>query len=189
MCRHSLALIAVLLLIGTTSHAEIVEIHVPGVTGPYPVSPGVYTRTITIELPKIPTAIHSASFWIYGSGVPGVADCGNQGAADIWPNEYIAEMPDGAGSAWYAYHQPYNLPGQFIRAAEFEGMVGGETWDFFMDGVADLTLSGAPASALTGCDPVILPTGNIFDAYFFLDAEFPLGVEATTWGRVKALYR
>jgi hypothetical protein len=189
MRRHVPVLIAVLFLLSGPVRAEVIAIHVPGLAGSYPVSPGVYTRTVTIQLPKLPTLIHGASFWIFGSGAPGVADCGNPGQADIWPMEYIAEMADGAGGVWMAYHEPYYLPGQFIRAADFEGMIGGESWDFLMDGAADVTLSGAPASALGGCDPVLIPSGNIFDAYFYLDAEFVLAVEPTTWGKVKALYR
>lgn len=187
--RYSLVLTAVLCLLQMPARAEVLQIHVPGLIGTYPVGPGNYTRSVTITLPKLPDQIHGASFWIYGGGTVGVVDCGNPGQADVWPMEYIAEMQDGEGGAWIAYHEPNYVPGQFIRAAAFEQFSGMEDWDFRMDGEAELVLSGAPSSAMSGCDPIVAPTGSIFDAYFFLDADFPVAVEATTWGRIKALYR
>lgn len=174
------------LSMATGAAAETVEVALPALLGPYPVSPGEFARTATVVLPKTPQLIHGCSLRIVATGTIGVADCGSIGHLDAWPMEYVAEME---GNEWIAFHDPHFSPGLFESTATFEPFIGEPTWELLLDGQADVTLSGAPWSALGSCDPVVVPMGNVLEAYFVVDADFELPVEATTWGRIKALYR
>lgn len=188
--RRTTSVLCVLacVLVGADARAEIVEVALPGLTGVYPVDDETLSRTATITLPKLPRVIHGASFRIVATGTIGAANCGGIGHLDAWPMEYIAEIND-EGGAWIAYQEPHYQAGQFGTEAAFEPIINPSTWDFLLDGQCDVILSGTPASALLSCDPIVVPTGTVLEAYFIIDAEFELPVEPTTWGRIKALYR
>lgn len=189
MRRPVAPLVIVFCLLPAVARADIVEIPLPGLVGPYPVNEQTATRTVTLQLPQRPDLIRGASLRITGTSAIGVANCGGIGEAELWPMEFIAEMPDGVTDTWMAFHEPSYSPGQFIRTALFEPLSGTASWEFLMDGEGQVGLTGAPASAQTVCDPVLLPTGNISEAVFIIDADFPLPVRVSTWGRIKALYR
>jgi hypothetical protein len=186
--RKKTLLLAVIAWLGSAmgARAELLEVALPALLGLYPVSPGEFARTATIVLPKLPQVIHGCSLRIAATGTIGVANCGGVGQLDSWPMEYVAEMQ---GNEWIAFHEPYFSAGSFESTATFESFAGGSTWDLLLDGQADVTMNGAPWSALGSCDPIVRPTGKILEAYFVIDAEFGLPVESTTWGKIKALYR
>jgi hypothetical protein len=58
-----------------------------------------------------------------------------------------------------------------------------------MDGQADIKVVGVPSEYPDICYPVSAsPTLTVTEAVLIVDAEFPVPVEATTWGRIKALF-
>jgi len=178
-----------LCLVATTAAAEVLEIPLPALLGSYPIGPGNTSRTVAFQLPRIPTVIHGVSFRVVGTSNIGVADCHQAGTADLWPMEFVAEMKYSPDDYWQALEEPSYSPGVFTRTAEFEPAMETTTWEFMLDGEADVTLFGAPLAVLGLCDPILFPTGNITEAVLIVDAEFTLAVEASTWGRIKALYR
>jgi hypothetical protein len=172
-------------VVAPSTRAEVVYVLVPGLTGNYPVNPLTTVRSAEVQLPRTPDVIHSVTLLITGTAVTGLADCGQAGVIDIWPMEFIAEMGDG----WWATHELKFTNGNFEFAMLFEPIDDPVTWDFFLDGEAELALSGAPWTQLTVCDPLLFPSGVVTEVTLFVDGEFPLLVEPSTWGRVKALYR
>ena len=98
-------------------------------------------------------------------------------------------MDDGVSDFWFSISTPAFVPGQFMSTAIFEPFNGTATWDFLLDGEAELLFTGLPASAQSVCTPVILPRGNLAEVILIIDGEFQLPVRASTWGSIKALYR
>ena len=80
-------------------------------------------------------------------------------------------------------------PGRFEWRAQFRPSPHTTTWSFLMDGEADISLFGAPAGLVGLCWPVSSPpTAVVEEAVLIVDAEYAVPVEATSWGRIKALY-
>ena len=81
------------------------------------------------------------------------------------------------------------VPGTFEWTGQFHANPSTTTWEFLMDGQAEISLFGAPAGLVDLCWPLTAyPTGTVEEAVLFVDAEFPVAVEPTSWGRIKALY-
>jgi hypothetical protein len=92
---------------------------------------------------------------------------------------------------WYAtFMMPY-VAGPFAATASFETLYGYEaSWNFLRDGTGALTLDGGASGFIMICSPVSPPpTVTVTEAVLIVDAEFPIRTEASTWGRIKALYR
>jgi hypothetical protein len=189
MTRSVFALLSALCLAVPPARGEVIEVLLPGLAGAYSGN-STTTRSATIQLPRIPDLIHSVSIRVEGVADVGVAHCQQSGTANVWPMEFIGEMTDSPDGFWLAFPPPRYSSGPFESAGEFEPMTETTTWAFLMDGEGEITLSGGPASELLLCDPIVWPDGgNVTEAWLIVDAEFPLAVEASTWGRVKALYR
>jgi hypothetical protein len=59
-----------------------------------------------------------------------------------------------------------------------------------MDGAADIHLFGAASGYVGICSETsVPPTLTVTEAVLIIDAEFPLAVQPSTWGSIKALYR
>ena len=174
-------------LLGAPARAEIVEIEIPELTGPYPLeTPGTF---VTIQLPRRPDLIRNAWLHVEGSTVPGLANCGGGGQVDVWPMEFSAELDDGVSDWWYSISEPSFVPGQFMSTGLFEPFNGTANWDFLLDGESEMLFFGLPASAQSVCTPIIVPRGTLSVVTLVIDGEFSLPVRASTWGRIKALYR
>jgi hypothetical protein len=64
------------------------------------------------------------------------------------------------------------------------------TWNFLMDGMGEISLFGSPAIYLDPCsESSAPPTLTVTEAVLIVDADFPIAVEPSTWGKIKALYR
>jgi len=59
-----------------------------------------------------------------------------------------------------------------------------------MDGETQLELYGAPAILVGLCfQNPSPPSAIVEEAVLIIDAEFPVAIETSTWGAIKALYR
>jgi len=170
------------------ARAEVIEVLLPGLAGAYS-GDSTTTRSAQIQLPRIPDLIHSVSIRVEGVSMVGVAHCQQSGSANIWPMEFVAEMTDSPDELWLAFPPPHYSSGEFESTGCFEPTTEETTWDFLMDGEGEIALSGGPLRELLLCDPILWPEGgSVTEAWLIVDADFPLAVEATTWGRIKALY-
>jgi hypothetical protein len=168
--------------------ATVVEIPLPDLGGRYFLYE-TYQRSCLFSLPGHPAIIHSASLRLVGTATIRMTWCA------IYPSEPYAElfgfgatMPDATtGGAW----------GAGLSRAEsgaFDLMVpfapySGASWGFLDDGTGEVTLSGGGCPILDSCWPVTeCSEANVEQAFLVLDAEFPIPVEQSTWGRVKALF-
>jgi hypothetical protein len=115
-------------------------------------------------------------------------DCLGDGVFPAPMALHASMTADGPASFWLASdHTQGRVTGPLSWTAPFQKTPNSTTWSFFMDGVADVTLYGT--DPYTWCNVTSSPTTNITEAVLLLDAEFPIAVEPSTWGRVKALYR
>jgi hypothetical protein len=187
--RHFVTALVLVGLMSASARAEIVEISLPELTGAYPLDEPDPGRFVTIQLDRHPDFIRNAWLHVEGTSVPGLADCGGGGQADVWRMEFNAELDDGTGDWWYSICSSAFLPGQFTSTVVFEPFSGTATWDFLLDGEAVMLFSGLPASEQTICTPIIVPHGNLTEVTLVIDGDFPLPVRASTWGSIKALYR
>jgi hypothetical protein len=187
--RHFVTALVLVGLMSASARAEIVEISLPELTGAYPLDEPDPGRFVTIQLDRHPDFIRNAWLHVEGTSVPGLADCGGGGQADVWRMEFNAELDDGTGDWWYSICSSAFLPGQFTSTVVFEPFSGTATWDFLLDGEAVMLFSGLPASEQTICTPIIVPHGNLTEVTLVIDGDFPLPVRASTWGSIKSLYR
>lgn len=188
MFRTATAVFLTVGLLAAVAHATVIEIPLPGLLGLYPLDESHATRTVTVVLPQIPTVIHGASFRIAGTAVLGSADCDEFGDNAAWSMEFYAHMQAGT---WIASPTPPGSPdGPFGWTAAFRPVPSTATWDFLMDGEGEIRLYGAPTFLLGLChQPYVVPSGTVTEAVLIVDAEFPVSIEASTWGAIKALYR
>jgi hypothetical protein len=192
MFRTTTAAVVTMVLIATAAHATIIEIPLPGPLGAYPLDESHATRIVTVVLPQVPTAIHGVFFRIAGTTEVGAITC-EWGGPYGWPIDVEASMDAGNAHYWFASDHT-NMPevsGPFGWTAAFRPIpTSGTTWDFLMDGVANVSLYGAPAGLVGLCfENPSSPTAIVTEAVLVIDAEFPIAVQPSTWGRIKALYR
>jgi hypothetical protein len=117
-------------------------------------------------------------------------DCSSDGGGvSPLPMDLGAYMTaNGPASFWIASdHTQGQTTGPFSWTALFHNTPPTATWSFLMDGIGDVTLVGADPG--TWCNVLASPSTVITEAVFIIDAEFPVAVEPSTWGKVKALYR
>jgi hypothetical protein len=178
------------LLSAAVAQATVIEVPLPGLLGDYPLSLSNGTRTVTVVLPQAPSAIHGASFRVSGTTMVGQADCEESGGLLPFPMSVEAYMyADTPANVWYASdHSVGTVSGAFSWTAQFRPTPPTTTtWSFFMDGVADISLDGS--DPFTWCNVLVHPTSHITEAVLILDADFPVAVQPSTWGRIKSLYR
>jgi hypothetical protein len=181
----SIAVAASLLLLAAQSHAAVIEIPLPALLGSYQNT----ARSATIVLPAQPSVIYGASLRVSGSTVLGQLDCfGEPPGIQPQPMDLWGEMHDGSGRYWFVSdHSAMQAGGAFTWTQPFEKTPASTTWAFLMDGVGDITLNGF--DPYTWCNVRSSVSGGITEAVFIIDAEFPVAVEQSTWGKIKALYR
>jgi len=188
MLKTLVALIAIVIVTTSTTVAEVVEIPLPGLLGTYPITDQNGTRTVTFQLPAVPLAIHGASFRISGTTGVGAVSC-EWGGPYAWSMDIGASMKDTFAHFWLASALMPQEAGPFAWTEEFHATPSTTTWGFLMDGEAEIRLNGAPVGLVDLCWPVSAePTATVTEAVLIVDAEFPVPVDATSWGRIKALY-
>jgi hypothetical protein len=187
------ALFAALIGIGVaTAHAEVVEVPLTGLLGVYTTG-GTY-RTAYVQLDRAPTAVHSIRIRFLGESTVRDWYCDLEDSIPI-PVKFYAEINDpittglwfGGGStpeesgeyqiesAFYADHRPKHPT---------------PSWDFLIQyGSCLVSLEGAGNPASDLCQPYsTFSDATVASAILLIDAEFPVPVEETSWGRIKALY-
>jgi len=186
---RSLVCAFLLSVLAVPVRADVVEVPLSGLLGPYPISENETGRTVVFHLPDPPSEIYGVSFRLSGIHNMGSITCEWGGPYD-WPMVFEATMNDGQGAYWFA--EDFTMPaGEFSWTLPFTHIAGNSpTWDFLLDGSGEIMLYGYPAGLVGLCfeDPVE-PSGVITEAVLLVDGEFPIAVETSTWGRIKALYR
>lgn len=185
MSRISTMLAAILLL-AVPARATMVEVPLPGLHGFYNEPNG--SRTVTFQMADPPGAVYGVSLRVSGTQNIGSIVC-EWGGPFPWPMQVFAEMEDAPNGWWYTGASP-DLDESFTRSGSFSPTSSSVTWTFLMDGTGTITFYYTPAGLVGLCfiDPVP-PTGEITAATLLVDGDFPIRIEPTTWGRIKALYR
>jgi hypothetical protein len=188
MSRISFAMMS-LLLLASSARALTVEIQVPGLIGPYPISPSVTTRSTSVKLPAIPTVINSVSLRITGTQAMGHLVC-PLGTFQDWPMLFYGSMQQDEDHWWLAPYSPAS-DGSFTQTLSFApSPPEGASWEFLMDGTGMVQLFGNPNFLEGPCwEDAVAPTGEVTEAVLIIEGDFALPVESSTWGRIKALYR
>lgn len=180
-----------LLLCATPAASEIIEIPVPNLLGSYAGEGD--SRTTTVVLPMQPTAINSVSLRIGGTALLGEVMCEQAGvmAPSDWPMDFSAHFDAGEGSWVAGPRVPHDASGSFTDTRAFFSIPSvGPTWAFLADGNAEVEFQGAAALLVGLCFEVVTyPSAVLDEAVLIIDADFPVPVATSTWGRIKALYR
>jgi hypothetical protein len=176
-------------LVAASAHATVIAIPLPGLLGTYPVDEQNTTRTVTFQLPDPPTIVRGASLRVSGTTEVGLILC--DGKLYPWPTSLTAYMEDTPSHYWFADEGMPFTAGAFSWTAAFQAVPpSGSTWDFLLDGTAEINLWGEPSGFILICSPASpSPTLTVTEAVLIIDGDFPIATETSTWGRIKALYR
>jgi hypothetical protein len=194
----SILLVAVAFaFIGANVHStEIVEIQLPQLLGSYCVTSACTSHhDIHFQLPRVPLAIHDVRIHISGTVNPGQYDCDFGDGLPIVPHpysmEFFASMPDTVGGyPWVVDGGSPEEAGQFDLTIPFRELYGWPvTWDFLNAGYGNFEFSGMPHGLLVDCQVLIWPEAVIEQAALIIEGDFEVGVESSTWGSIKSLFR
>lgn len=189
MSKRVFAVVVLAMLIGANAGATIVEIPLPDLLGTYPLNEQEAERTASFVLPTTPTAINGVWFRLAGTQQVGEIMC-ESGGPYPWPMDFLAALSDPTlPGQWLSFSPMPEVTGPFEWTAAFISYSQGMTWDFLLDGEDDITLWGLPMALVGLCWGIVSPTAEVTEAVLIIDAEFPVPVESSTWGRVKALFR
>jgi hypothetical protein len=186
---RSIPLIAVMLMfipvLGV--QAEVVEIALPQLEGQYGAG-DTWGRGTSFQLPQPPLAVHGA--WLRLIGTVNVREVKCVGSAAVpRPVYFDASMRDYASGGWWGVWQATpEDSGEFELTAQF--MPNYEpTWDFLSDGTGEMGLVAHSCPESDNCWPVTTCSDAVLtEVVFIVSADFPVPIEPTTWGRIKALY-
>jgi hypothetical protein len=148
----------------------------------------LFCRTVDLELPQM-TQIHSTSMRV--SGITEVSSIWCQGGAvGPWPTVLMATMVADATGRWLATEQMPMESGPFAWTSEFSAPLGSNpTWDFLLDGAAQLEMYGEPDAYMSTCTPTAPdPTIDLTEAVLVIDADFVVPTLHETWGAIKATF-
>ena len=166
----------------------VLEIPLPGLAGRYFLE-DVYQRDTSFELPLPPTTVNGAFLRLVGTATIRFTWCDPQ-PSDLYAQSFIfhGALPDytTGGSGWVDLGMVENGPFEITAPMTTRS---GASWAFLETGTGHIYISGSGCPILDGCWPVT-DCSEVFveEAYFVLDAEFPIPVDGSTWGRIKALY-
>jgi hypothetical protein len=187
---------AVLLMsrLATPAAATVIQVPVPGLQGTYtsvPPSAGAFERTVTVQLPAVPSAIHSVSLHLKGTSAFANYSCdgsGGYGPPSPVPVNIGSELSDGNQ---YAYWEQYrDAPGAFDVTVTYGHYPEPVNWSFLLDGTASLRLGAWGVPPIFECNLVGDPDQTTFDEVtLIVDGEFPTAATASSWGHVKSTYR
>jgi hypothetical protein len=189
-----LKIVVALLLVSLVpaAHADILEFDMPGLTGNS--TDALVTSSFVYNGPS--AAVTSISIRVMGVVTDlGEICCGGPaycpGPTYDWFMKwygFVANTDDPSPGRWSA-----SYPGYLDQIAAFDETGPGENQDGFTslsDGdVINVSLYFGRANWLGECDLIQTPTGTMNSVTVIMDVTYPLPVNASTWGAIKALYR
>jgi hypothetical protein len=190
MMRSFAALVACSLLSYAVARADTVEVALPTLLSSQAWDFTFGMRGATIQLSARPTAIRGAYFRIKGEWRMGQWYCEPGGTRPVAMDVY-SYMDPGHGALWLALVPQPTTSGDFDWTVPFEPWPEGSVvdWAFLMDGTATVVLCSSPPLSVNDCVLTSSPAATIREATFILDADFAVATYASTWGRIKGLYR
>jgi hypothetical protein len=178
--------------------SETLHVPLPALEGRYYVDPGPpwvvqYGRSVHFELTRIPLTVYDVSFRITGTFTVGSVYCELTGIGSTTPQalEYFADIEDTAHAAgFYAAAQSPAHDETFDYAASFQKVVhtSEADWNFLKAGYGRVDMS-ANFIMFPECTVLVWPEATIESAELIIEADFQVGVEKSTWGSIKSLYR
>ncbi len=152
--------IALLLLCTTTVLASTVTVALPGLEGSIPFP---YGKIESLDFGTNFKSINEVRLYCTGTITPGLG-CGDGVERPVypyfdWPSQIEFFMDPGPGS-WAVFLGPYD--GAFSEEEPFEGY-GGPTWNFLLDGQAQMSVNLAPFIFIGGV-MLVPPQGSISEA-------------------------
>jgi hypothetical protein len=188
--RRSWFLVAIsLCCVSRWAAGEVVEIPLPELTGQY-INYELNRRTCSFELSKAPTVVHGASLRLVGTATVRMSWCGF-GSMEPYPETIwlFATMPDTETGAAWGNAMGAAESGAFDVTLPFQ-TTSGATWAFLNDKTGQIEVDAIGCPIVDLCWPVtICSEAFVEQAVLVLDAEFPVPVDESTWGRIKALYQ
>ncbi len=187
MFRVVLALLGVSFLV-VSAGATIVEVPLPNLRGSY----GNWsTRIATFTLPNPPTVVHGASIRIRGISQVRWMECGYwTNGPFLEPVQFEVRLGDDTDLlSWTGWDLSPKESGEFELTIPLEPFRDA-TWDFLNDAKAEVRVIAVGCPIVDLCWPLTeCSSADITEGTLLLDAEIPIPVEPSTWGRVKALFR
>lgn len=187
-CRiFSLLLLATLL--STAASAETIEIPLPALHGHYPTA-GIWERTVSFIISPPPVAIFDASFRVSGTLGSGMAEC-DGGDTYPWPISIGVLLDDPDAGWWSGGLQGPEEAGAVSETFPIDPSLSDPPgWAFLLDGEGELTFYAAPNPLVGLCWPITPdPEADITEAVLILEVELPVSSSASSWSKVKSLYR
>lgn len=187
--------LALALVLAAPAAATVIEVPVPELLATYscseePLAAGC-SRSVTIQLPAMPTTIRSVAFRIHGPAAlaSAIRDGGAVQQVGTYLEAHLHE-PGQGGSDWFAEYtitdsgavahtQPFAFP-----------PLSSSTWDFLLDGAATLDFILVTFAPILECfltGPADSTT--LDDATLLVDGDFPTSVSRPSWGRLKRICR
>jgi hypothetical protein len=179
-----------LTLSASVARADSIEFDMPGLTGNS--TDMIVTDSFVYTGPA--AAVNAVSIHVVGNVIDlGEICCGGPaycpGPTYDWFMNWYAHIkrPADAGR-WTADH-----PGLLDQVMAFDQTGLGETQNGFASlsngDEVDVSLYFGRGAWLGECDLIQTPTGTLTSVTVILDVTYPLSVDVSTWGKIKALYR
>ncbi len=171
--------------------AEVIEVRLPGVHGVYTCEPSP-ARSAEFIVKPVPAVVRSVSIRLSGQTSVRQWFCDLDPPFDL-PVKLCAYMDDPVtGGAWYTYGVTASATGPFeiiLRFFPYAPKYFGEpSWDFLRTG-GSVTVFGGGAPIVDLCWPIgALSNATVSGAFLVIDGDFPIPVEARTWGQIKSLF-
>jgi hypothetical protein len=181
-------------LFAASASAAVLEVPVPGLTGHY----FRESRQVTVHLPVVPSVIHGVSIRIRGTSTRSSWSC--DGSAGYGPPKPVDVQFEGGFSGaepgWWLFSGLLGTEGAIDLTRPFEALASFDTpriaptWNFLLDGVADVGVGFSGEPAIMECNQVGPDESTQIDEVTLLvDGEFPTPAAITSWGRLKSIYR
>jgi hypothetical protein len=185
-----------LILLHCTVQAEIVEIPLVNLHGAYHVyfnqpQGDATTRISSFQLDQLPTEVRGAWIRISGITVVGEQDCLPELGEGPFPYPFVFNflMKDSTTGEWWSGGGLTSYEsGPYEITVELNALFGA-SWEFLKEnGRGEVRAEGGWGFVLM-CWGVVGPSASVEQAVLIIDADFPVPVENTTWGRIKEIYK
>jgi hypothetical protein len=189
-----LAFIIITMAAAAAFASEIVQVPLPELAGHYVSN----ARYAPFRLERPPAIVYGVSIRITGSVTVGEYYCccdffGEEEGPYPCPIYLWAMLQDTVnGHPWSAANEVPDPPvsGDFDVTVPFRGIYGWPvSWDFLRGGYGTVQLEGAPPGFIVECSPTIEADATLTSATLIVNADFPIAVEKSNWGRIKSLYQ
>jgi hypothetical protein len=193
--KYLLALIALAVVAMGATAGELVEIDLPQLEGMYCFDTCGSSRLVDFQLDRLPLAIEGVRIHISGTVSVGQEMCDYGDGLLMGPFPYpmalVAQMMDTVGGhPWFAGAPLADESGNFDMVVPFRGLYGWPvTWDFLLSGHVKFSFAGEGSGLIPECWITELPEATIEHASLIIEGEFEVGVEQSTWGSIKSLFR